>query len=327
MSSTGMVDTGASISSGEVQTDRSLSLDAEFNPMDYVHALGEEENSISGTQDDMEAALIKAMNLGPESAQAVAPQEAAAKQQAPQTDAPQAQEAESKADEAADKWAKKFAQLNAMDRQARARAQELKAKEQSLAEVEALRERLLTNPLDTILELGIDPDKLYERKVVSESEKPKQELEQLKAELRRELDAIKQESTNAKLMAQGARWDAEYEALTSSDDYKIVKAWDPTGDAIREHVAEEYHKTGILLTPGQVLKTIKGSIEEKLNALQSAGLYAQPATTGSARGTASNMAHRKPQTLTNAVDDTPSYRTSKLDDEDDMERITAKYSR
>ncbi len=237
---------------------------------------------------------------------------------------PPAPEKEKHADEIADKWEENFNRLTRMEAKLRTEKQELKSKEADLQELAAFREELARDPARAIARLGVSPDSIFAEHAKEEAQKPQRELEELKNELRREIQELKQTHHRSEMERKGDAWDAQFGVEFNSPDYAVVKAWDPQGELVRQHVVEHYKESGEILTPTQALGIIKQELASKVEALKKAGIFGQ---TGEPADTRSKGVKAQPKTITSTSDEYPAKRAPYLDDDADMARLIAKFAR
>lgn len=256
-------------------------------------------------------------------------------------------------DELTEQYSRKFLQLSKRDKEIREKSQSLEARDAELAkrdaelrEVEEFKQRVLNDPLKTIIELGIDPDQIYAKKMELEAQRPVLEIKNEIQALREELGMLKQErqteaEQRAKLerethiRSEGQKWESEYAQCMDDEDYRIVKAWDPDGEIVREYALEEYKKTGKLLPAREAVSIIRDGIAEKAQALAALGMFGAQVTSKDAQDSANALVRSKSNkspsvtktiSSTRAVD-SPSRALPNIYDEDaEMERIIAKYS-
>ena len=230
--------------------------------------------------------------------------------------------AEKKADDVSDKWDEKFSRLTKLESKLRSEKQAMKAQAQELAELANFRKELAEDPARAIARLGVSPDSIFAEHAKQEAEKPGRELEQLKAEIRQEMQAFRESQHRSEMQRRGDEWDARFSSEFSAPDYAVVKAWDPNGDLVRQHVIEHYKESGEILTPTQALGIIKTELASKVEALKKAGIFGNTGEATEAR----KGVKAQQKTITTTADDYSSRRAPYLDDDADIERLTAKYA-
>lgn len=228
----------------------------------------------------------------------------------------------------------------------------LREKEKSLKEQESKLEKLLAfaqeleeDPASAISKLGLDADKLYATEFEKKQREELTKVERLEKRLDEMREELKKKETETEIRTKGDRWESDFTKNFDDDQYKLVKAWDPTGGIVRKLVADRYHQTGKLMSPWKALGILQEQIHDKMSRMSPAQVQekkqeSKQKSNEIAKSTQSldagefspsvktnaSQQSRKGNTIPANVGSSPTRMSRELlSDDEDMERISRKY--
>lgn len=229
-----------------------------------------------------------------------------------------------------DRFTAEFEKLSKREAEMLAQKRELDAAQKELEELRAIRNKAKERPLDAVKDLGLDVGELLKRELNGGLADPHDEI----AALREELASLRQELTQSSqqqtLARQADIWDLEFNKVSGSDEYEIVRKFhgDDFAKEAAAFAANVYEKTSQLLPPKTILDNMKKGLLDQHSKYLS--VFGPPASAAAQPSPAvASRPERKVSgstTLTQELGNTPT-RYSAVDDIAEMQRLTAKYLR
>jgi len=223
----------------------------------------------------------------------------------------------------ADKWNEKFERLSKQDARLRAQAESLKAREQEIREYDNFKREFEADPARAIARLGVSPDRVFDAFHADESAKPQRELDAFKEQMKRDVEAVKEEFRQYRQVQQANAWDKDFKDAFSDPEFAIVKAFDPNGEMVMGQVADHYNKTGEFLTPREFLGTIKEALKPRFAEMQKLA-QANSSTGEELKKAQSGVSAQR--TITNSGGESPARSTRFLSNDERMEELIAEFS-
>lgn len=170
----------------------------------------------------------------------------------------------------------RFNRLSAKEAAMRKREQEIKAERETWkSKVERLErlERLKDEDPEAALgELGLDYDKLTQRRLSSLGNEADKEIRQLKEELKAIKEGLTTEKQRAEQEATGQalqRANEQVRKICETDDYELIRSFDDY-DLVLDTAAEYYRSTGKMVSLEEAAKFVEGHLEKKLEKILAA---------------------------------------------------------
>lgn len=201
----------------------------------------------------------------------------------------------------------------------RKKEEELKQKERQLEHLFALSAELERNPQSVVQKLGIDPDKLYATDVERKREEEQQRIRHLEEKIDILTRSIEERESSFERRQRTDRWESDFSSEFSKEDFTVVRAWDPSGGMVRKLVADRFNRTGKLMSPTRALEILKNDIESKLENINKSRPQKKQQQSPHPR----QVKSIETSSVSVASRDTRPY--TRLNDQEDIDRITAKY--
>ena len=224
-----------------------------------------------------------------------------------------------------DEWSKRFDALSRRDIELRAREKDIKEAQTEIGHLEEFKRLLKANPAEAVAKLGLTMDDIYKHQVQDKVDDPSARLAEMEKSQAVRMEEMEAKMRGMEMQRLGDQWELKFLPTLASEEYAIVREWEGGTDIVRQHVAQNYHQNGNLLTPKEALDTIKAELESRLGKLRESGFFGGGSAGQADQPKPPAAVHSGPKTVTPTLASAPSRADSWLDDESEMARIAAKY--
>lgn len=216
-----------------------------------------------------------------------------------------------------DKWAEKFEKLSEQEAKIREQTAALAEQQKQLQELVELKELVKADPAAAALRLGVSPAELAARELQQQPDLDAR-LESIEKSSAERIKQLEDKIHQQEMQRIGNAWDAEFEPVLKSDEFSLLANWEDGAGIVRQYAANKYQETGKMPTPREAATFVQDILFGRVDKVVRAGAYKhKPAEQPQ------DIKKAPTKTITSDATSTPNFY---VNDDDDMERIIAKYS-